>query len=294
MSLKAIEADENLPICATCGAQFDKAQDICFICADDRQWVPHGGSIWTSIKTLKDSGRKIEFKKEEGRDDMIWLVTTPGIAIMQSPLLVKTPSGWAMIECCPFVTEDAIKSINELVAESGLPFLGIALSHPHWYNSGTTWARALGTKIYASVLDKEWWPRPSSVDEVVEWWSGSTLKLGKHVTMVLCGGHFPGSCVTHVQREGGSLLATADTIMIGLSSHRRSVSFMYSYPNFIPLAPPAVQEIWNAVRPYEFADAVGAWPDKRLIGGAKDTILDGVKKFIMAEGWTLEQVGFSE
>lgn len=59
------------------------------------------------------------------------------------------------------------------------------------YNSGTAWARALGCKIYASALDKEWWVRKSSVDDVVEWWDGPTKKLGEHATMILCGGESP-------------------------------------------------------------------------------------------------------
>lgn len=47
-------------------------------------------------------------------------------------MLVKTPSGWVLIECCAFVTEEAVAEVKRRVTESGLPFLGIALSHPHW------------------------------------------------------------------------------------------------------------------------------------------------------------------
>ncbi|KAL8277127.1 hypothetical protein RQP46_010455 [Phenoliferia psychrophenolica] len=285
MNSSPIEADLDLPICATCGAQFDELPSVCSICLDDRQWVPIGGSIWTSLRQLRDSGRTIVFKEDAVDPDMTWLVTSPPLAIAQSPLLVKTPSGWLMIECCPFVSAEAVAEVSKRVADSGLPFLGIALSHPHWYNSGTVWARALGCKIYASALDKEWWVRRSSVDEVVEWWDGPTKKLGEHATMVLCGG----SCVTHVERPTrGGFLACADTIMIGWSSRVRSVSFMYSYPNHIPLAPPAILTIWNAVRGYSFEDAYGAWPERRLVGGARDTVLQGVKKMIVDEGHKIE------
>lgn len=45
--------------------------------------------------------------------------------------------------------------------------------------------------------------RKSSVDEVVEWWSGPTKKLGEHTTMVLCGG----ACEVYpAQVEGGKML----------------------------------------------------------------------------------------
>lgn len=56
----------------------------------------------------------------------------------------------------------------------------------------------------------------------------------------------------------------------------------------IPLAPPEVLTIWNAVRPYEFVDSFGAWPNRRLVGGAKETIFEGVKKILAAEGFKPE------
>jgi hypothetical protein len=95
-----------------------------------------------------------------------------------------------MAECCGFVTTEAVDEIKRLMKESGLPFLGIAISHPHWYTSSTTWARALGCKVYTSVIDKEWWMRSDSVDDVVVWWTGKTSKLGNHATMIHCGGAF--------------------------------------------------------------------------------------------------------
>ncbi|KAK4700324.1 hypothetical protein P7C70_g5923, partial [Phenoliferia sp. Uapishka_3] len=130
--MQAITSDLDLPICQTCGAQFDSLPSVCDVCLDERQWVPVGGSIWTSLRLLKESGRKIVFRDDKEDENMVWLVTEPGLAIQQSPLLAKTPSGWVLIECCPYVDEDAIVEIQRRVRESGLPLLGIALSHPHW------------------------------------------------------------------------------------------------------------------------------------------------------------------
>ena len=88
----------------------------------------------------------------------------------------------------------------------------------------------------------------------VEWWQGETLPLGKEATMIHCGGHFAGSCVTHWDRSSshkGGFLAVADTyvypysllMLVGLSYYhlysimislsRKGVSFMYSYPNWV-------------------------------------------------------------
>lgn len=185
-----------------------------------------------------------------------------------------------------YVDVATIETINTYVAASGQPFLGIAISHPHWYNTSSTWARALGgCPIYAHALDREWWFRPERISEVT-WWSGETLTIGEHSTMILCGGHFPGACVTHVDRgqEKGGWLAAADIIMISQSSERRQAAFMYSYPNYIPLAPEEVVLIWQRVKPFAFTDSYGAWPDRRLVGGAKETIFSEVFRQLKKQG----------
>lgn len=42
---------------------------------------------------------------------------------------------------------------------------------------------------------------------------------------------------------------------------RKNVSFMYSYPNFIPLNAPAVERIVQAVQPFFFDRVYGAFWD---------------------------------
>lgn len=80
-----ITPDLDLPICATCGAQYDLPHpEVCTICLDDRQWVPIGGSIWTSLRNLGEQGQKIVFKPDVEDENMTWLVTEPGVAIFQS------------------------------------------------------------------------------------------------------------------------------------------------------------------------------------------------------------------
>ena len=60
----------------------------------------------------------------------------------RTALLVRTLSGWLLIECCPFVSDDAVAEIKSRAAASGLPFLGIALSHPHWFVIIINWKAA--------------------------------------------------------------------------------------------------------------------------------------------------------
>ena len=62
----------------------------------------------------------------------------------------------------------------------------------------------------------------------------------------------PGSTVLHWAdgADGGGALLTGDTIMVG--EDRRTVGFMYSFPNYIPLNARAVQHIGAMVEPFEF------------------------------------------
>src|SRR5207247_3026272 len=47
--------------------------------------------------------------------------------------------------------------------------------------------------------------------------------------------------------EGRGALLTGDVAMVAMD--RRSLSFMYSFPNYIPLNAEAVRRIWAAVEP---------------------------------------------
>lgn len=129
---QAVEADLDLKICSTCGAQFGKADivEVCPICDDDRQWVPSSGQSWTSLRELSKT-RRIVFQRDPSDENIQFVVTVPPVAIGQTPILVRTPSGYLMIECCAYVSVEGVQHIRDLVERSGSPFLGIAISHPH-------------------------------------------------------------------------------------------------------------------------------------------------------------------
>ncbi|HEY8838321.1 MAG TPA: MBL fold metallo-hydrolase, partial [Dehalococcoidia bacterium] len=50
---------------------------------------------------------------------------------------------------------------------------------------------------------------------------------------------------------------SGDTITVVMD--RRHVSFMYSYPNLIPLSAAAIERIVDTVRPYDYERIYGAW-----------------------------------
>lgn len=89
-------------------------------------------------------------------------------------------------------------------------------------------------------------------------WSGVREVL-PGVTLVQCGGHFPGSAVVHWAAGAGGrgALLTGDTMAIG--ADRASVNVMRSYVNNIPLPERADRRLLAAVEPYPYDRLYGAF-----------------------------------
>jgi hypothetical protein len=111
------------------------------------------------------------------------------------------------------------------------------------------WSRALGgVPVLVSEADAEWIARP---DGAIETWSGSR-ELAPGVTLHQLGGHFTGSAVVHWAAGAGGkgVLLASDTIQS--NPDRKSVTFMRSYPNRIPLGPRVVNRLTEAVGTFSF------------------------------------------
>ena len=87
------------------------------------------------------------------------------------------------------------------------------------------------------------------------------------MTLLLCGGHFEGSCVLHVPQaaDGGGALLTGDTIMV--LPNALGVAVMRSYPLYVPLPPSEVDLIARRLSPYRFDRIYGAWIDRVIENG---------------------------
>jgi glyoxylase-like metal-dependent hydrolase (beta-lactamase superfamily II) len=77
--------------------------------------------------------------------------------------------------------------------------------------------------------------------------------------VVHLGGHFDGATVLHWPEgaAGRGALLSGDTLQVVMD--RRFVSFMYSYPNLIPLSADAVEGIAAKIRPYRYERVYGAF-----------------------------------
>src|SRR5690606_11658126 len=132
-------------------------------------------------------------------------------------------------DCIPLLDPALVEMVKGLGGVTA-----VAISHPHYYTSVVDWSRAFGgVPVYLHAADRRWVMRP---DPAISFWDGDTKSLGDGLTLVRCGGHFDGGTVLHWQggANGQGALLTGDIIQV--VADRKHVSFMYSYPNYIPLS----------------------------------------------------------
>ncbi len=232
-------------ICETCGVQYEQsieAPNNCLICSDERQYINPNGQSWTTLNKMKIEGFKNRLSAEE--EGLYSLKTIPSFGIGQTAYLIQSQGYHLLWDCVSYIDEETIEKINLM---GGIH--AIALSHPHYYSSQVEWAEVFNVPIYIHEDDKEWVMRPS--DRIV-YWSGERLELKKGIVLHRLGGHFKGAAVLEWQdgNDQKGILLTGDVIQV--VADRGWVSFMYSYPNLIPLPSSKVQEIANVVKELKF------------------------------------------
>ncbi len=250
-------------ICVTCGTQYPpsgRPPQQCAICDDERQYVGWSGQRWTTLEELRRDHHN------EIRDDLglTGIGTTPSFAIGQRALLVPTPEGNLLWDCITLIDDATIDAIRRL---GGIR--AIAISHPHYYSCVVEWSRAFDAAVYLHAADRQWVMRP---DSAIEFWDSETKPLWSGMTLIRGGGHFAGGTVLHYPdgAEGRGALLAGDIIQV--VQDRRWVSFMYSFPNYIPLPADEVDRIVAAVEPYQFDRIYGAWWLRNVESAAKEAV----------------------
>jgi glyoxylase-like metal-dependent hydrolase (beta-lactamase superfamily II) len=262
-------------ICTTCGTGYVESatpRATCLICADDRQYVNAAGQGWTTMEELRTRHVNELRDLEPG---LIGVGTKPQIAIGQRALAIARPGGGILWDCTPLVSDEAVKALK---AKGGIS--AIAISHPHFYTTMVDWSRALGgVPVWLHEDNRDWVMRP---DPAIQFWSGETKSLADGVTLIRTGGHFPGSTVLHWAGGAGGkgVLMTGDTIMVVPDT--RWVSFMYSYPNLIPLNARAVERIVKSVRAFPFDRIYAGWWDRVLDRDGKAALQRSAERYIAA------------
>jgi hypothetical protein len=257
-------------ICATCGVQYSPTEEPpehCRICEDERQYVGWSGQKWTTLKELR-SRHHTELRDDLG---LLGVGTEPSFAIGQRALLVESPRGNVLWDCITVIDDAAVEEIRR---RGGVR--AIAISHPHYYSSLVEWSRAFDAPVFLHEADQRWIMRP---DPRVELWSGETESLWDGMTLVRAGGHFDGGTVLHwpAGASGRGALLAGDILQV--AQDRRYVSFMYSFPNYVPLSAATIDRIVACVEPYEFDRIYGAWWDRNVVAGGKEAVRRSAERY---------------
>jgi hypothetical protein len=269
-----------LPSCpafirTACGTQYSSSEAPpggCLICTDERQFVPASGQSWTTLDGLRNAHSNKFRRLATG---LTTIETTPAFGIGQRAILARTPAGNVLWECLALIddaTVDLLKGLGGVAA--------IAISHPHYYTTMVVWSRAFGgVPIHLHGGDRQWVMR---ADPAAQFWEGDTKPIGPALSLVRLGGHFDGGTVLHwadwSEGRGRGVLLSGDILQVVPSGH---VSFMWSYPNLIPLSAAKVQRMAEILEPFAFDAVYGSFSGRGQIDtNGKQMVAASVARYI--------------
>jgi hypothetical protein len=261
-------------ICVQCGMQYSESATPpahCLVCEDVRQYVRWGGQAWTTLDEL----RKTHTAQLEDDHGLLGIGCKPVFGIGQRALLVPATGGNILWDCSALIDNAIVERIR---AAGGLA--AIAVSHCHYYTTMVEWSDAFGgVPIYLHENNRKWVQRDS---KAIVYWRGEQLSISADATLYRVPGHFSGGMALH-WREGASAkgaLFTGDVMQV--TQDRAYLSFMYSYPNFIPLNATTVRQIGAVMEPLAFDAVYGAFWHRVIPSGAKAAARASVDRYLQA------------
>jgi glyoxylase-like metal-dependent hydrolase (beta-lactamase superfamily II) len=225
--------------------------------------VGWSGQQWTTLDELRRDHRN-RVREDLG---LIGVGTEPSFAIGQRALLVGSPAGNVLWDCISLIDDATVEAVRNA---GGIR--AIAISHPHYYSSLVEWSRAFDAPVLLHEADRRWVMRP---DSRIEFWSGETKALWDGMTLIRAGGHFDGGTVLHW--PGGNALLSGDIVQV--AQDRRWVTFMYSFPNYIPLSAAKVDRIVAALEQFHFDRIYGAWWDRNVATDGRNALRQSAERY---------------
>lgn len=260
-------------ICTTCGMQYAPSKEpplACPICNDERQYVTPAGQSWVTLETL--ASRHMNAIREL-EPNLISITTFPAFGIGQRALFLRTPNGNVLWDCIALVDRATIEMIN---AMGGIKCL--AISHPHYYTTMVEWSAAFGdVPIYLHQADRKWIMRDSPA---ISLWQGKIKQLLPGLTLICAGGHFPGGTVLHWEGGAGGKGTLLSGDILQVVQDNKSVSFMWSFPNVIPLSGPRVEGVVKSLAGYKYDRIHGAFTERTIWNNAEYVVDSSAARYL--------------
>jgi hypothetical protein len=259
-------------ICSACATQFAASAappPACPICADARQYIPPGGQAWTTLDKLRRAHHNYWHKLQP---DLYAIATQPKVGIGQRALLVRHPEGNVLWDCLALLddaTVDLVKALGGVKA--------IAISHPHYYTTMVEWARAFDCPVWLHGADRQWVMRD---DPALRFWSGDSIDLHGGLRLLRLGGHFEGGTVLHWPQGSAGRGALLSGDILQVTPGRDFVSFMWSYPNYLPLPASTVRAMQARLAPFDYDAVYGAFLDAEIERGAGAAVAASFRRYL--------------
>ncbi|SMX68101.1 hypothetical protein BSP239C_00186 [Brevibacterium sp. 239c] len=258
----------NVTICRTCGVETcTPPPDVCPICADERQWLPSAGQDWTTREELVSEYHSVSIVERE--PGLYALRVEPKLGIGQTCYLTQSEHGNVLFDVPPYIDEDVIAAVADLGGVQA-----IAASHPHMFGLQLEWSAAFDdAPIFVCRADADWVQR-----------EGPNIWLYYHVAepvpgvrLQRTGGHFPGSAVAlWTGQDGRGVMLSGDSIAPVARSGW--VTFMRSFPNYLPLSARAVRAIAASVTDLDFDRMYGNF-GQMISTGAKEAVATSAERY---------------
>lgn len=258
-----------IKLCTACSTSYEDDNGSltrCKICEDERQFVPASGQKWLPLSDLRATHQN---KWQQHLSGLFSLQTVPAFAINQRAFLLQTPDGNILWDCIANLDDATLTLIHAL---GGIR--AIAISHPHYYSTLQDWAAAFDAPVYLHTDDREWIMRQSPH---IQLWQGDEIDLLPEVRLLRLGGHFPGGSVLHWTQNGGVLLS-GDIVQVAPGAN--TVSFMWSYPNMLPLSARAVNTLIHRLDKVRYTQIYGAFAGREIMAGAQQIVKNAAEHYI--------------
>ena len=111
----------------------------------------------------------------------------------------------------------------------------------------------------------------------IQCWQGDELDIIPEVKLLRLGGHFAGGSVLHWAERGGILLS-GDIVQVAPGAN--TVSFMWSYPNMLPLSASTLSTLVHRLDKVSFSQIYGAFAGREITQDAQQIVRQAAARYL--------------